>query len=200
MSLLLILSAAVNGIQARGECGADDSAAVCLEAGLQREYEAQESGLESLERACGMGSTQACFHHALGRRARGDTSAALTLDEAGFSALQQRCSIGQTVACHHLALVHLDGPVDYRDSSQGMMLLSQACDQGAWDACIRQSKPLRESADPQVRAKGLESLKAGCEAQHARSCLLLGQSMDPGPAREDTLKKACAAGAQEACP
>ena len=197
---MLLLASLIFATQDRADCSASDSAQVCLEAGLHRSYESASGGLASFELGCEKGSEPACFFRDLEKYAAGESTIQLKANAPAFSELQSRCSVGRIQACYHLGLLHVDGPLDYRDASQGNMLLRQGCDGGAYDACVLLAEPLVRSADPTMREQARGLYRKGCDGGHAKSCLALLSQIDTGG--EEAVKvraQACKAGADSAC-
>jgi TPR repeat protein len=197
---MLLLATLIFATQDRADCAATDSAQACLDAGLHRSYESASGGKLSFELGCEKGSEQACFFRDLDRYAAGDSSLVLNANAEALSELQARCSVGRTQACYHLGLLHVDGPLDYRDSSQGNMLLRQACDGGAHDACLLLAEPLVRSSDAAMKEQARVLYRKGCDGGHAKSCLALLSQIDAGGEEADKVRaQACQAGAASAC-
>ncbi|MFT5583629.1 MAG: TPR repeat protein [Cognaticolwellia sp.] len=197
---MLLLATLIFATQDRSNCAATDSAKACLDAGLYRSYESVSGGKVSFELGCEKGSEQACFFRDLDRYATGETSLVLSANAQALSELQARCSVGRTQACYHLGLLHVDGPIDYRDSSQGNMLLRQACDGGAYDACLLLAEPLTRSSDAGMKEQARGLYRKGCDGRHAKSCLALLGQIDAGSDEAGKVRaQACKAGADSVC-
>lgn len=197
---MLLLATLIFAAQDRVDCSASDSAQECLEAGLHRSYESGSGGRVSFELACEKGSEEACYFRDLDKYAAGESSTPLGTNAEAFSELQSRCSVGRTQACYHLGLLHVDGPMDYRDASQGNMLLRQGCEGGAFDACLVLADPLVRSSEPAMREQARALYRRGCDGGHAKSCLALLSQIDAGSEEAEKVRaQACKAGADSAC-
>lgn len=197
---MLLLASLIFATQDRANCTAADSAEFCLEAGLHRSYVGGSGGLDSYKLACEKGDAQGCFFEQLERYVGGDTSLVLGAEPKAFTELQSRCSVGSATACYHQGVLHVDGPMDYRDSSQGNMLLRQACDGAVYEACLMLAEPYARSSEPATKVQALDLYRKGCDGGHAKSCLALLGQIDAGS--EEALKvgaQACKAGAESAC-
>ncbi len=197
---MLLLATLIFATQDRADCTASDSAQVCLEAGIHRSYESASGGRASFDLGCEKGSEAACYFRDLEIYAAGESETPLGANAQAFSELQSRCSVGRTQACYHLGLLHVDGPMDYRDASQGNMLLRQGCEGGAYEACLLLADPLVRSSEPAMQEQARALYRKGCDGGHAKSCLALLSQIDAGG--EEAVKvraQACKAGADSAC-
>jgi TPR repeat protein len=197
---MLLLATLIFATQDRSDCSATDSAKACLDAGLHRSYESGSGGRSSFNLGCEKGNEQACFFRDLDRYAAGGSGLVLSANGEAFAELQARCSVGGAQACYHLSLLHVAGPVDFRDSSQGNMLLRQACDGGIFDACLLLAEPLMRSSDAAMQEQARALYRKGCDGGHAESCLALLSRIDAeGDEAGKVRAQACKAGAESAC-
>ena len=197
---MMLLATLIFATQDRSDCSATDSAKACLDAGLYRSYESGSGGRTGFDLGCKKGNEQACFFRDLDQYATGGSGLVLSANAEAFAELQARCSVGGAQACYHLSLLHVAGPIDYRDSSQGKMLLRQACDGGIYDACLLLTEPLMSSSDAAMREQASALHRKACDGGHAESCLALLSQLDAaGDEAGKVRAQACKAGAESAC-
>ena len=184
-----------------GVCDDDASSRACLDEALANAYAQAPEAAAELKAACDAGTAEACFHRGVYALVIGKAQD-FQVDEAGRATLVGQCKDGQGAACYHLAVLHDQGPMDWRDRSQASMFHRQACGAGEVRGCHAQAVAYASGGSEAGVAKARALFEAACNEQdHAPSCVGLGELLEHSEpaAASAALERACALGDKSAC-